>query len=48
VDSGQPHSRQLRGKIERARSKNVVSRILASWNQLDKWLRQIEILRFVA
>jgi hypothetical protein len=26
----------------------MVSRIFASWNQLDGWLRQIEDLRFVA
>jgi hypothetical protein len=26
----------------------VVSRIFASWNRLDEWLRQIEGLRFVA
>ena len=26
----------------------VVSRIFASWNQLDGWLRQIEVLRCVA
>ncbi len=26
----------------------VVSRIFASWNQLDGWLRQVERLRLVA
>jgi len=34
----------LREKPERT----LVSRIFASWNQLDEWLRQIEGLRFVA
>ena len=29
-------------------SGKMVSRIFASWNQLDGWLRQIEGLRFVA
>lgn len=27
---------------------DVVSRIFASWNQLDGWLRQVEALRQVA
>jgi len=30
------------------RGQNAVSRIFASWNQLDRWLRQVEGLRRVA
>lgn len=29
-------------------SRKVVSRIFASWNQLDRWLRQVERLRHAA
>ena len=30
------------------KSADPVSRIFASWNQLDRWLRQVEGLRRVA
>jgi hypothetical protein len=30
------------------RERRLVSRIFASWNQLDRWLRQVEGLRRVA
>ena len=37
-------------EVQRALSRveSVVSRIFASWNQLDRWLRQVEGLRRVA
>jgi hypothetical protein len=33
------------GKLLTPKTKDVVSRIFASWNQLDRWLRQIAELR---
>ncbi len=39
---------RLRTASERNEKLRLVSRILASWNQLDGWLRQIEGLRRAA
>jgi hypothetical protein len=39
----QPYSRDVR-----KRERRLVTRIFASWNQLDCWLRQVEGLRTVA
>jgi hypothetical protein len=36
------------GKLSMALDVMVVSRIFASWNQLDGWLRQVDELRSVA
>jgi hypothetical protein len=34
--------------LNQCTDESMVSRIFASWNQLDWWLRQIEGQRFVA
>jgi hypothetical protein len=36
------------GRIRYVVTGSVVSRIFASWNQLDGWLRQVDCLRLVA
>jgi hypothetical protein len=43
--SATPRSRSFPNEIAKG---IMVSRIFASWNQLDGWLRQIDQLRYVA
>ncbi len=46
--SASPVARSRRAEIGKFAQKNVVSRIFASWNQLEQWLRQMEGLQCLA
>jgi len=50
LDKAEPMECSERGEIKGAPREQVekVSRIFASWNQLDGWLRQVERLRHAA
>jgi len=45
IRPARPQAREYQGSQNSSR---LVSRIFASWNQLDSWLRQIEGLRAAA